>query len=105
MLEPLREKLQVSFQADFYEVDHGWVNRFSARLREATVGLSVTLGETRISVEELLGFSPGDVVMLDQPVKKPLIGSVEGMPKFLGFPGMSKGSQSFQIAKVIMPKD
>ena len=105
MLEPLREKLQVSFQADFYEVDHGWISRFSARLREASVGLSVTLGETRISVEELLGFSPGDVVMLDQPVKKPLIGSVEGMPKFLGFPGVSKGSQSFQIAKVIMPRD
>ena len=105
MLEPLREKLQVSFQADFYEVDHGWIKRFSSRLREATVGLSVMLGETHISVEELLRFVPGDVIMLDQGTTQPLIGSVEGMPKFLGFPGVSKGSQSFQITKIILPMD
>ena len=105
MLEPLREKLQVSFQADFYEVDHGWIKRFSSRLREATVGLSVMLGETHISVEELLRFAPGDVIMLDQGTTQPLIGSVEGMPKFLGFPGVSKGSQSFQITKIILPMD
>lgn len=105
MLEPLREKLQVSFQADFYEVDHGWIKRFSSRLREATVGLSVTLGETRISVEELLGFTTGDVIMLDQATTQPLLGLVEGMPKFLGFPGVSKGSQSFQIQRIILPKE
>lgn len=105
MLEPLREKLQVSFQADFYEVDHGWIKRFSSRLREATVELTVTLGETCISVEELLGFAVGDVIMLDQSTTQPLLGLVEGMPKFLGFPGVSKGAQSFQIQTIILPKE
>ena len=105
MLEPLREKLQVSFQADFYEVDHGWIKRFSSRLREATVELTVTLGETRISVEELLGFAVGDVIMLDQSTTQPLLGLVEGMPKFLGFPGVCKGAQSFQIQTIILPKE
>lgn len=105
MLEPLREKLQVSFQSDFYEVDHGWVKRFSARLKEAGVNVSVTLGETEISVEELMRFAPGDVVMLDQATTQPLTATVEGMPKFLGFPGVSKGAQSFQIQSIIIPKE
>jgi len=105
MLEPIRERLQVSFQSDFYEVDHGWIKRFSSRLREATVELTVTLGETRISVEELLGFAVGDVIMLDQSTTQPLLGLVEGMPKFLGFPGVCKGAQSFQIQTIILPKE
>lgn len=105
MLEPLREKLQVSFQSDFYEVDHGWIRRFSSRLKEAMVTLSVTLGETQISVEELLEFGPGDVVMLDQDTTQPLTATVEGMPKFLGFPGISKGARSFKIQSIILPKE
>ncbi|MFO7461589.1 MAG: flagellar motor switch protein FliM, partial [Desulfatiglandales bacterium] len=46
MLEPIRERLQVSFQSDLSETDLGWVKRFSARLKEASVRVSVCLGET-----------------------------------------------------------
>ena len=105
MLEPLREKLQVSFQSDFYEVDHGWIKRFSSRLQEATVEISVALGETEISVEEMMGFSVGDVIMLNQATNQPLTGLVEGMPKFLGFPGASNGMQSFRIQGMLKPKE
>ncbi|GJL53257.1 MAG: flagellar motor switch protein FliM [Nitrospirales bacterium] len=105
MLEPLRERLQVSFQSDFYEVDQGWVNRFSERIRETSVTMSVHLGSTRISVEDLMNFSAGDVIVLEQPTDEPLVGTIEGVPKFQGFPGVTKASQSFQIQSMIMPKE
>ena len=101
MLEPIRERLQVSFLSDFYEVDHGWVKRFSNRLKDAPVTISVTLGQTELSVEELLHFKPGDVIALNQSTTQPLQATVEGVPKFLGFPGTTKGMQSFQIHEML----
>ena len=105
MLEPLRERLQVSFQSDFYEVDHGWIRRFSERLSETTVEMTVHLGSTMISVEDLMNFSAGDVVVLDQATTEPLMATVEGTQKFGGFPGVTKAAQSFQISSVLEPKD
>ena len=105
MLEPLRERLQVSFQSDFYEVDHGWIRRFSERLSETSVEMTVHLGSTMISVEDLMNFSAGDVVVLDQATTEPLAATVEGTQKFGGFPGVTKAAQSFQISSVLHPKD
>ncbi len=105
MLEPIRDRLQVSFQSDFYEVDHGWVQRFSSRLKDAPVNISITLGEVELSVEEFMQFSSGDVITLNQSTSQPLVATVEGVPKFRGFPGTSKGMQSFQIHDVmVMPE-
>lgn len=101
MLEPIRERLQVSFQSDFYEVDHGWVNRFSNRLQDAPINISVALGESELTIEEFLNFKPGDVIGLNQSTTLPLIATVEGVPKFLGYPGKTKGAQAFQIQEMI----
>jgi len=92
----------VSFQSDFYEIDHGWIKRFSSRLKEAPVNISITLGEKELSVEEFMHFAPGDVITLNQSTTQPLTATVEGVPKFLGFPGTTKGVQSFQIQNVMM---
>lgn len=102
MLEPLRDRLQVSFQSDFYEMDYGWIRRFADRLRETTVTLTVHLGKAVISVEDLLNFSAGDVVVLDQSTDEPLVATVEGVPKFRGYPGVQKSAQSFRIEDMIV---
>jgi flagellar motor switch protein FliM len=102
MLEPIRDRLQVSFQNDIYEVDDGWVRRFSSRLKDASVNICITLGEADLSVDELMRFVPGDVITLKQSTTKPLLATVEGVPKFLGFPGTTKGQRSFQIHDIIL---
>jgi flagellar motor switch protein FliM len=102
MLEPIRDRLQVSFQSDFYEVDHGWVKRFSNRIKDAPINISVTLGETELSVDEFMRFVPGHVITLNQSTSQPLIATVEGIPKFSGFPGTTKGMQSFQIQDILV---
>ena len=102
MLEPIRNRLQVSFQNDISGVDHGWIKRFSNRLKDAPVNISVTLGETELSVEEFLHFAPGDVITLHKSTTQPLIATVEGIPKFSGFPGTTKGRQSLQIQDIMI---
>ena len=102
MLEPIRDRLQVSFQSDFYEVDRSWIKRFSSRIKDAPVKLAVPLGEAELTVEELMNFAPGDVITLNQSSTQPLIATVEGVPKFSGFPGTANGMQSFQIHEQVM---
>lgn len=105
MLEPIRDRLQVSFQSESHEVDHGWIKRFANRVKDAPVNISVALGEAELSVEKFLHFQPGDVIMLNQATTQPLVATVEGVPKFLGFPGTAKGMQSFQIQNIIPMAD
>lgn len=105
MLEPIRNRLQVSFQNDVSGVDHGWIKRFSNRLKDAPIKISVTLGETELSVDEFMHFAPGDVITLDKTTTRPLIATVEGIPKFSGFPGTTKGMQSFQIQDILIMPD
>jgi len=105
MLEPLREKLQTSFQSDLYEVDKGWSSRFCSRLNEASVTMSVQLGTTTISLEDLYNFSPGDVVVLEQPASQPLMACIEGVPKFLGFGVKQKGIQQFRVDRIVLPPE
>ncbi|MCZ6800518.1 MAG: flagellar motor switch protein FliM [Nitrospirae bacterium] len=105
MLEPLREKLQTSFQSDLYEVDHNWSKRFCSRMQDAAVTMTVHLGQTNISIEDLLNFSMGDVVVLDQGVSQPLLASIEGTPKFHGFGVKNKGVQLFRVEDFIIPPE
>jgi flagellar motor switch protein FliM len=63
--------------------------------------LSVRLGETRLPVSQLADLRVGDVIVLDQPITRPIIGEVGGEPKFLGFPGRIGSRQSFQVYEVV----
>ena len=49
----------------------------------------------------VMRFEPGYVITLNQSTTQPLVATVEGVPKFLGFPGTTKGVQSFQIHQVL----
>jgi flagellar motor switch protein FliM len=78
------------------------VKRFSNRIKDAPINISVTLGETELSVDEFMRFVPGHVITLNQSTSQPLIATVEGIPKFSGFPGTTKGMQSFQIQDILV---
>jgi flagellar motor switch protein FliM len=39
--------------------------------------------------------------MLEQDVNDPLVASVEGVPKFKGFPGVFRGNKAFQVESEI----
>ena len=103
-IEPIRSKLYAGFQSDQLEVDHEWINRFIDQVRQAAVHISVELGRTTISSRTLLNLKEGDVIQLDQDVTVPLIAKVEGVPKFTGYAGKSKGNKAFQIHEELRNK-
>ena len=97
-IEPIRSKLYAGFQSDQLEVDHEWINRFIDQVREARILITVELGRAVITSKDLLNLTEGDIIMLEQDVSQPLIAKVEGIPKFKGFPGVSRGNKALQVS-------
>jgi flagellar motor switch protein FliM len=96
-IEPIRSKLYAGFQSDQLEVDHEWMRRFRVQLREAQVELTVELGRTMISSGKLLDLKVGDVIPLEKDINDHLIGMVEGIPKFKGRAGTSRGAKAYRV--------
>lgn len=100
-IEPIRDKLYGGFQSDHLEMDRGWVDRLKKQLRGCRVSLSVDLGDTNLSVQEVSDLSVGDVILLDQRVEEDLELKVEGRPKFYAKPGIHRGNIGVQIRSLI----
>ena len=100
-LEPIRDKLKRGVQMDMMAVDPLWSYRLSEELMEASMDLSVEMGEATISLAELLELSPGDTIMLEQSDKDELVVKVGGTKKFTGIAGVSGGNKAVQISRAL----
>ena len=96
-IEPIKTKLYSGFQSDQLEVDHHWILRFLERLKTSEVEVKVELGRTQIMVQDLLHLKVGDVLSLGKEVTELLRVQVQGVPKFLGKPGIYGTNRAIQI--------
>lgn len=101
MIEPIKEKLYSGMQSDKSSVDQRWVARLGEMLQESYVEISVDVARTILTVGELLELDKGNIINLNKAVSDGLIVKVEGIPKFAGYPGYSRGSQAVKITKVL----
>jgi flagellar motor switch protein FliM len=74
-------------------------------LERSRLPVSVRLGETFLSVRDLLELQPGDVMSLDGQADKPLVIAVEERAKFYGRPGVLGSRLAVQITDVIGEAD
>ncbi|MEC7641329.1 MAG: flagellar motor switch protein FliM, partial [Nitrospinota bacterium] len=100
-VEPIMSKLREQFQSEQVEVDQAWMRRLRDQLMRAEVDMAVELGSTAIDTNRLLNMKVGDTLMLGNDVSDPLAVRVEGVRKYKGFPGSSRGSKAIQITDVI----
>ncbi len=77
------------------------VQQISRNLRGSRVSLSVRLASSQISAGELIGLRVGDIITTDKDLRRPLLVSVEGVPKFRARPGILKGHKAVRIDEVI----
>jgi flagellar motor switch protein FliM len=56
-------------------------------VREIAVECIVNLGTTELSMDSLMQLAPGAIVRLNQRVDEPLLLSLNGQPKLVGWPG------------------
>ncbi len=78
---------------------------FSDNLRRTTVELRAYLGETKMTVGEVLGLSPGDIIKLDKLVGRDFVLRVRGKNKFGGQLGQLRGFKAVQITRRCGPDD
>ncbi len=74
-------------------------------LNLATVDVRAYLGETQISLEDLVSLSPGDIIRLDKLVSRDFIMQVEGRNKFAGKIGKLRGHRALQITRRPTPDE
>jgi flagellar motor switch protein FliM len=99
-LEPIKSKLSVGFQNEQLEVDHIWINRIKSQLLGTSVNMSVLLGHSWITLQDLMNLKKGDIMLLDRDADKPLDALIEGMHKFRVVPGVLKGAKAVKIIEV-----
>jgi flagellar motor switch protein FliM len=100
-IEPIIPKLKAQFQSEEMEVDQVWVRRLHTELLTTEIELVTELGTSTITPQELLKFKVGDTLMLGNDVTDPLMLKVEQIPKFKGFPGVSRGNKAVQLTETI----
>jgi flagellar motor switch protein FliM len=101
LLEPIKEKLYSGLVSDHVDQDGDWNHRFKDRLQDCPLPIVVRLGTATVTVKDVMNFSPGDVILLDQHPGDPLDCYIEGYHKFQGSPGVYKGNQACRVTKVL----
>ena len=100
-IEPIIPKLKAQFQSEEMEIDQVWVRRLRTELLQTEVEVVAELGVSDTTPGRLLEFKVGDTIMLGNDVTDPLFIKVEGVPKFKGFSGVSRGTKAIQVTEVI----
>ncbi len=100
-IEPIKNKLNQSFQAETDKVDREWTEKVEYHIRHTRADMSVVLGEATITVSDLVNLNIGDIIPLEQDSDAELNVTVQGVAKFKSFFGISRGSRAVQITRVI----
>jgi flagellar motor switch protein FliM len=100
-IDPIRDKLKTGTQLDIMAIDPQWSTRLSAELIEAPVELTVELGGSWITLNDLLNLSAGDTIILNKECRSELTVKVEGKEKFTASPGVHAGNKAVRISGFI----
>ncbi|PDO11244.1 MAG: flagellar motor switch protein FliM [Candidatus Reconcilbacillus cellulovorans] len=71
------------------------------RVRKTKLTVTAELGQTTITVADLLNLSVGDVIQLDKPIRESLDVLVGGVRKFRGSPGTVRGKMAVRITELV----
>ncbi|HEX4327070.1 MAG TPA: flagellar motor switch protein FliM [Burkholderiales bacterium] len=98
-LEPIRDVLYSSTQADNSEPDTRWMRMLTKQVQFAEVDLIAQLARTQITLGEILNMRAGDIIDLD--LKPTLTAEVDGVPVFECRYGVLNGQYSIKIDQIL----
>ncbi|MFD1037978.1 flagellar motor switch protein FliM [Virgibacillus byunsanensis] len=103
VLEPIIPKLSVHYwmQTSTKKRDPEDYEKLNRNIQRATVDAATLLGETTISIDQLLHLHKDDVIGLNQSIDSPLTLTVNNEPKFYVQPGKHKNKMSVQVLEEI----
>ncbi|MEO5666604.1 MAG: flagellar motor switch protein FliM [Bdellovibrionota bacterium] len=100
-LEPIRQKLVSGFQQEAIETDYYWSNMMIRHLEETELNVQIELGTTEVTLRQLLELKKGDVIPLRTDATAEIPAMVEGVTRFRGLFGASRGSRAIQVTQVV----
>lgn len=107
VLEPIIPNLSVHYwmQTSTKERDPEAYEKLTKNIQSAEVEAKAILGETTISIQQLLDLGEDDVISLNQTIDQPLQFEINNEPKFLVQPGKIKNKMSVQVLEEIKGGD
>lgn len=100
-IEPIKHKLSSSYQTDHDTVDTIWTQSMAGHIKDVGTEVTVKLGETDISVSDLLSLKIGDVIPLSKDASSELTVEVESVEKMKCLSGIYKGNRAVQITDIL----
>ncbi|WP_028453345.1 flagellar motor switch protein FliM [Chitinilyticum aquatile] len=99
MIEPIRDTLYSTMQADRIEADNRWLSLLKKQIQQAEVDLVANLGSTSITLGDILELKTGDVISLDIP--EAIIAEVDGVPVLECKYGILNGQYALKVNKLL----
>ena len=103
MIEPIRDLLYSSMQADRAEADDRWVKLLTKQVQVAEVDLVATLGSAPVTLGQILDLKLGDMISLDIP--EAIVAEVDGVPVLECKYGILNGQYALKVEKVLAGAD
>lgn len=100
-IEPIKQKLSSSFQSENDVVDTLWTRSLQEHVQNAEATAIVKLGETDMSIGDLVSLQIGDIIPLSQEVSGELDLEIEGENKLKCLIGTYKGNRAVQVTRRI----
>lgn len=100
-LEPIKNKLNSSFQTEMDHTDREWTQKLEEHLKTVEAEIVVDLGSAMITVGDLVNLEEGDVIPLGQDADGELKLMIEGVEKLHCLLGVSRGNRAVQITRNI----
>ncbi len=99
-IEPIKQKLSSSFQTDNEMADTIWTQAMNAHIVDTKATIVVKLGETEMTVGDLLNLGIGDILPLNQEASGEVSLTIEGVEKMKCLMGVYKGNRAVQITQM-----
>lgn len=96
-IEPIRQKLTTGLQSTRLEIDTHVIRRMEQNIRTTSVNLTVELARGKTTTGRVLELDVGDIIPLETSPTEEAIILVQGVPKYRGFVGSSKGRRAIRV--------
>jgi flagellar motor switch protein FliM len=99
MIEPIKDLLTSSLQAENLEVDKRWIRLMRQQIQMAEVEIVADLGTSQISLRDIVNMKVGDVIPLEIP--QTVEAKVDGVPVMECAYGKFNGQYTLRVEKLL----
>jgi flagellar motor switch protein FliM len=99
MVEPIKDLLTSSLQAENLEVDKRWIRLMRQQIQMAEVEIVADLGTAAVSLRDIVNMKVGDVIPLDIP--QTVEAKVDGVPVMECAYGKFNGQYTLRVEKML----